>query len=562
MGREDGKYILAVDLGTSGAKVALVSTSGNILDHEFEPTSLFLLPGGGAEQDPDDWWGAICRATQSLLTRSAVRPEEVLAINCTTQWAGTVPVSREGRHLMNAIIWMDARGAPYVQSVVGGAVKIEGYDPAKLIAWIRVNGAVPGLAGKDPVGHILYVRHERPDVYRETYKFLEPKDYVNLRLTGQFAASYDSIAQHPVTDNRDVSHVSYDEALLRLTTIPRDKLPDLKPTATVLGCLTSGAARDLGLKERVRVVIGTPDIQSAAIGSGAVRDYHAHIYLGTSSWLVCHVPFKKTDLIHFIASFPSAIPGRYLAINEQETAGACLTFLRDTVLYADDELAVGARPANVYSLLDRIAEKAPAGSDGVIFTPWLYGERTPVDDESVRGGFHNLSLQSNRADLVRAVFEGVAYNTRWLFGYMERFVGRRLDGIHLIGGGARSGLWCQVYADVLNRTIRQVKEPSLANLRGVAFQAAVALGYMTFDEIPGRVPILDVYRPNPANRRVYDELFREFVNTYHNNRKIYARLNRRTGLFRSRPNSGGSNGHQAAHPGGVGTVGPTAGRPR
>ena len=240
---------------------------------------------------------------------------------------------------------------------------------------------------------------------------------------------------------------------------------------------------------------GTPDLQSAAIGSGATRDFQAHLYVGTSSWLTCHVPFKKTDMLRNIASLPSAIPGRYFVADEQETAGAALTFLRDRVLFGGDP------PADAYREFDRMAAAAPPGSGGVIFTPWLYGERTPVEDRFVRGGFHNLSLSAGRPELVRAVLEGVALNSRWLLQAVERFTRRRLEPIRFIGGGARSDVWCQIFADVLGRTIEQVADPVNANARGAAMLAAVALGELNFDQVPERVRVARSYAPDPVATR-------------------------------------------------------------
>ena len=166
------------------------------------------------------------------------------------------------------------------------------------------------------------------------------------------------------------------------------------------------------------------------------------------------------------------------------------------------------------------------GSGKLIFTPWLYGERTPVDDHFVRGGLHNLSLNTTREHLIRAVFEGVAYNGRWLLRYVEKFIGRKFDGLNMIGGGASSNIWCQIHADVLNRTIRQVEDPIQANIRGAAFLASAALGYLAYDDISDRVRIVNTYTPNPANRKIYDELFAEFVEIYKRDKKMYARLNR------------------------------------
>lgn len=526
MAANDHKYILAIDLGTSGAKVALYDTQGELMDYEFEETKLYLLPGGGVEQDPEDWWSAIKFATHRLLAKKLVPNRTITALCCTTQWAGTVAVDETGYPLMNAITWMDSRGAPYNQRVSGGPLSVEGYAPWKLFTWMRFTGGAPGHAGKDPLGHILFIKNELPEIYAQTYKFLEPKDYLNLRLTGQFAASYDSITLHWLTDNRDLSNVDYNERLLRMTALEREKFPDLKRAIDILGPIKPEVAEELGLHPDIQVVMGTPDIPSAAIGSGAVQDFEAHIYLGTSSWIACHTPFKKTDVFHSIASFPSAIPNKYLVTNEQQTSGACLNYLRDNVLYHQDELLTEAGETDVYKVFDRIVARTPAGSDRLIFTPWLNGERTPVEDRTIRAGLYNISLSTTREHIIRAVFEGVAYNTKWLLGYVEKFVQRRLDVLNMIGGGANSNIWCQIFADVLDRPIRQVKDPILANARGAAFLASVALGYLSFDDVSERVKISQHYTPNPENRGIYDELFNEFLDIYKQNQPIYARLNK------------------------------------
>jgi len=521
------KYTLAIDLGTSGPKVALVSSHGEVAACEVEPTPVHFSPGGGAEQNPDDWWKAITTASKRLIAKKIVSVDLIEAVCCTSQWSGTVPVSSDGQHLSSAIIWMDSRGASHVKKVTGGLLKIEGYGASKLLHWLRLTGGIPGHSGKDSIAHILYIKSERPELYKSTYKFLEPKDYLNQRLTGKFAASYDSIALHWVTDNRDINNIEYSPRLLKMSGLDREKLPDLKSSIDILGPLTSHAARDLGVREGISVIMGTPDVQSAAIGSGAVRDFEGHLYIGTSSWLTCHVPFKKTSIQYNMATLPSGIPGRYFIGNEQETAGFCLTYLRDNVFYNKDEITPDGPPADAYIKFNKVAAQAPPGSNHMIFTPWLYGERTPVEDSNIRGAFFNLSLDTNRANIIRSVFEGVAYNSRWLLDAVESFINRKMETINMIGGGARSELWCQIHADVLNRRILQVRDPVQANARGAGFLAAVAMGHCTFEEIPGRIGIEKVFEPNPDNRKIYDDLFKEFKNIYAQNRKIYARLNRR-----------------------------------
>ncbi len=517
--------ILAIDLGTSGPKVALVTTEGEVLASEVESTELFLSDGGGAEQDPDGWWRAITTAARRITDQELVPREKILAVAVTSQWAGTVPVDADGNALCNAIIWLDSRGAKYVPEVAGGLVRIQGYGALKLESWLRKTGGVPSLAGKEPVAHILFLRHEKPEIYEAAYKFMEPKDYLNLRLTGKFFATTDSIALHWVTNNRDIDNIQYDDQLLAQTTLPREKLPDLRRAVDVIGTLSPKAAAELGLNEATKVVGGTPDVPAAAVGSGAVGDFEGHLYVGTSSWLTCHVPFKKTDLIHNMASLPSALPGRYFIGNEQETAGACMTWLRDSVFCRDDALRPGGAPEDALERLNVIAQEAPPGSDKVIFTPWLYGEHTPVADPTLRAAFSNVSLRTTRAHMVRAVLEGVAYNTRWLMGGVESFIGRPFESIRFIGGGAKSELWCQIFADVLDRPIERVADPLSANVRGAAFVAAVGLGKLEVEQISSRVPIEKRYTPDRKNRLVYDELFKAFLEIHKHSAGMYQRLN-------------------------------------
>ena len=203
-----GPHVLAIDLGTSGPKVALVASNGTVSGGAFSPVNLQLAPGGGAEQDPDMWWEAIGEATNRVVEVDGVPVDSIAAISVTSQWSGTVAVDAGGTAIGNAIIWMDSRGAPYVRELIGGPVRIDGYDPRKLRTWVKRTGGAPSRSGKDPLAHILYLRHERPDVYAKAALFLEPKDYINLRLTGVAAASFDSIALHWVTDNTNPGAVT------------------------------------------------------------------------------------------------------------------------------------------------------------------------------------------------------------------------------------------------------------------------------------------------------------------------------------------------------------------
>lgn len=529
------RLVLGVDLGTSGPKVALADARGRLLGHAKAAVPLRLLPGGGVEQDPDAWWGAIrSAAKQALADTAALLGEDpaplVAAVCFSAQWGGTVPVAADGTPTHPAVIWMDARGAAHSRRVAGGAPTVPGtgYNAWKLRAWIAKTGGAPTLTGKDPVGQALFLKHERPEAYAAAAHLLDVPEYLTLRATGRAVAAYDTAVLRWCTDNRDPAAVRWDPALVRQCGLDPAKLPDLVAPGTVAGPLTAQAAADLGLTTAAVVVAGTGDTTAAAIGAGAVRDHDPHLYVGTSAWLSCHVPYKKTDLRTSIASLPAAVPGRYWIATVQDVAGKAIDWLIDNVLHEQ-------RPEAALDQLNALAATSPPGARGVLFTPWLNGERTPVDDSSLRGGWLNASLSTDRADLARSVFEGIAHNTRWMLESVERFTGAAAltspagDGepapLRFIGGGASSPLWCQAMADILDREIRQVAQPVLANVRGACLLALLALGELTWQQIPDLVEIERVHRPDPANRAAYDRAYRAFRDVHRRNRRLYARLN-------------------------------------
>ncbi len=519
------KIVLAVDLGTSGVKAALITFSGQVLGWESQPVGLHILPGGGAEQVPEEWWQAFLAVARRLVQREPGLGREIEAVCCSTQGEGTVPVDSQGMALSNCILWMDMRGAANLRKQVGGLLNLDGADILKVLNWVRLTGGMPSMTGKDPAGHMLWIRDAMPEIYSRTFKFLNVLDYMNMRLTGEFVASFDSIVTSWVTDNRDPDAVCYNDNLIAALGIDRAKLPDIVPCTALIGTLRKDVAGELGLSSSVKVIAGSIDNTAAAIGSGAVEDYLPHLYIGTSSWIAAHVPFKKTDVFSSLASIPCAIPGRYLLTALQATAGGNLAFLRDQVLFPEDELFVKENLPDVFKLFDQIAGRVPAGSNGVLYTPWIWGERAPVEDRSLRAGLYNLSIHNDRADIIRAFFEGVAFNTRWLLSPVEKFLGRGISRINLAGGGGRSSVWCQIFADVLDVQVRQVKEPIQVNARGAAWIAAAGLGEISFSDLPDLVEFECVYEPDPKHRSLYDERFEVFKQIYRQMRPVYRRLN-------------------------------------
>ena len=303
---------------------------------------------------------------------------------------------------------------------------------------------------------MAFIQEAWPEVYDQTYKFLNALDYMNLRLTGRFVATVDSILTSWVTDNRDPDNIRYDKKLVAQSGIAPEKLPDIVRCTDVLGPLWSSAARMYGLPRDTPVVAGAVDNSAAAIGSGAVRDGEAHLYIGTSSWIGAHVPRKKTDISAQIAAVPCAIKGRYLAVALQSSAGSNLSSLSDKILFHQDELPRHGLQ-NLYPLWIESPRSVPAGARGLLYMPWLCGERSPVDEPSLRAGLLNMSLQHTREDIIRAFLEGVALNTRRMADPVNRFLGKPLHQITMVGGGATSDVWCQIFADVLGLPVQQME---------------------------------------------------------------------------------------------------------
>jgi xylulokinase len=522
--------VLAVDLGTSGMKAALVAADGTVTGWAERPVALHVLPGGGAEQDPLEWWDALRDVAADL---GRAHPDHLAAVTtvcCSTQGEGTIAVDAAGEPLTRCITWLDMRGAGALRRQFGGFPAYGGFAARRIVRWLRLTGGMPSTTGKDPAAHMLLVRDEMPEVYERTATFLNVLDWLNLRLTGRTVATVDSILTSWVTDNRRPDAVRYSDALVADCGIDRDKLPPIVACTEVIGTLSPAAAEHLGLPATVQVVAGAIDNTAAAVGAGTTGDDQPHLYLGTSSWIAAHVRRKKTDVAAQIASVPCAVPGRYLMTALQATAGANLTWLRDQVVEYDDELVgaghVSRDEGTIFDAFDRILPTVPAGANGVLFTPWLYGERAPVDDPNLRAGFFNISLDTNRSDLLRAVFEGVALNTRWLTGAVDRFLGTPVTSLVITGGGARSDAWCQIFADVLGLEIRRDANPVAVNARGAGWIGAVGTGQLAFADIPALMRKDHVFQPTPAHRATYDEAFETYRTLHKHLAPVYKALQR------------------------------------
>ena len=519
------KYILTHDLGTSSNKAVLFTLHGRLIAHARQEYPIHYPQPGYAEQDPFDWLRAVYTTTHAVLQKAQISMDQVTGVTFACQMQTLVAVDEHGNPVMPAISWLDTRGIEVLYDKLWTRPRVMGYQPLRLSRFLRVTGGAPGHTGKDPIAKIIWMKEKRPDLFARTSKFLDAKDFVIYHLTGQWAKSIDMAVVWWLLDTRN-NRNQWDEKLCALAGITPDRLPPVMPSAAVVGTIHEQAARLTGLVAGTPVINGSGDISAAAVGSGALHEGELSIRLGTSGGVAGHFRQRKIDLVHYTGCIGSTYPEKYyLGLAHQETLGICLEWLANRILYHTRLLKEETLFDDVYQLLDHLAEQAPPGSDGLMFTPWMFGERSPLDDHHVRAGLFNLSLQHGREHLIRAVLEGIALNLRWALETLEHLY-QPVAELNIIGGGAKSDIWCQIIADVTNRTINQAADPQQANARGVALLASLSLGHIeSFEAISNHIAIQQRFTPDPQNRRIYDRLFKEFKNLYRQNKKWHARMN-------------------------------------
>ncbi|MBE9470858.1 MAG: FGGY-family carbohydrate kinase [Chloroflexi bacterium] len=502
------KYIIAHDVGTSGNKAVLVDTEGNIQASAFQPYPVHYPRPDWAEQEPEDWWNAITVTTRQVVEQSGVAPRDVLAMVYTTQMLGIVPMGADSQPMRPAIIWLDGRAPEQAERAM------------RKFLGRRIFAAVAGteLSGKDGIPKLLWLKENEPEIYNGMTCFLDVNGYLTYRATGEMVFEWSCASAFGF----DLKKKDWLRGIMRYMGLDLDKFPPLVRSVDKVGGLTVEAARDCGLLEGTPIFGGVGDAQGASVGSGAVGEGEGHIYLGTSGW-VGVVTEKTPTGRHGIATIQSADPNKAFLFAEMETAGACLKWIADQ--FYRHEQADPTIP-NVYALMDRDVESIPPGSNYLVATPWMYGERAPIADTWVRSTFFNLSADHTREHLLRAVYEGVAYNLRWIIEIVEQTFGFPLPTLRVIGGGARGRPWMQIIADVTGRSVETVAQPQEAGAVGAALTAAIGLGlYPDFEALKQVVRVEHTFEPQSDNWEVYDHLYRAYKRLYRCLRDLYREVN-------------------------------------
>jgi xylulokinase len=509
------RNILAIDVGTSEIKAAFVSHIGQVQECASCPMPLLHPEPTWAEQDPEVWWSTIREATARLWARVEDRQIEVSSVVFSCQMFGVLPVDKAGKPLANAMIWLDTRSREQARRIMHGFPKISGYGVRKLIKWLRETNGAPNLAGRDTISKFIWLREERPEIWERTHKLLDVKDYLVYRCTGEMVTTHD-LASGGWLYRTKKGELGWAKPILDLLDFDVEKLPRVVASTDIVGTLNAGPASDLGVSAGIPVVAGAGDVPSSAVGSGAVRSREAHMSLGTSSWVAAHLDDRAVNPLKATGTLCAAEAGKYLLIATQETAGASLEWTRSKLMGGDLD----------YPAVNALVGETEPGANGVHFFPWMMGERVPVDDSSIRGGFVNLSLDHERGHLLRAVLEGVAFNNLWALGAVEGLLKQRADTLRITGGGAQSEHWCQIIADVLDRPIERVANPQFTGVRGAALIALYALGEISeFAQTGDLVRVTDVFEPRSEYTGLYADRYLAYLDYYKRTHTWFRRLN-------------------------------------
>ena len=492
-------YLLGIDIGTSGTKVLLVNDEGKKITSVTEEYPLLTPAPLWAEQEPAEWWKATVNGIKRVLEIAKINSEDIAGIGLSGQMHGSVFLDDSCDVIRPAILWCDQRTVKQCADITTRAGK-------SVVESETLNPVLTGFTAPK----IVWLQQEEPAAWNRVKKILLPKDYIRYKLTGEFATE---VSDASGTSLLNITERKWSSAMIDACDVKIDMLPQVFESYEISGRISTEVAKLTGLAPGTPVVGGGGDQAAGAVGNGIVTEGIASCSVGTSGVLFAHMKKAYTDLQMRTHSFCAAVPGEYHVMGVQLSSGGSLRWFRDTL--ADVEVATAKQiSADPYELITRAANNVAAGCEGLIFLPYLTGERCPYPDPYARGVFFGLTLRSNRASMARAVLEGVSFGLR---DSLEIFrgIGVNPTEIRLSGGGAKSTLWRQIQADIFNSncvTINIDEGPAF----GVALLAGVGAGiYPTVQEACARtIKVTDSTPPKVENVEVYDKTYPIYRNLY------------------------------------------------
>ena len=526
------KYVIAYDIGTTGVKTCLFEIENEIklISSAMEGYQLYILPDGGAEQDPDEWWSAICGTTKKVFSQTDVTPEQVEGISFCSQMQGLVLVDKDGTPVHRAFSYMDQRAKKQIKEGIAYGPQIAGSNIFKLIPSLLITGAVSASV-KDPVWKYNWMKENEPENFKRVYKWLDVKEYVIARMTGRFVMTRDSAFG---TLMYDIHNNDWSPRVCKMLGADINHMPEIIESTDKVGGLTAKAAEELGLCEGTAVFGGGGDASLIGVGAGAVELGDTHVYQGTSGWVSTVCDKSIVDTSAMIAAIVGAQKGCYNYFAELETAGKCLEWVKDHLALDEIDIYLSkthvAEPkeavyTSLYDYLSKVISETPAGSGGVIFTPWLHGNRCPFEDPNARGMFFNISLDTGKTQLIRSVIEGVCYHMRWFIETQDKKL-KTSSTIRFVGGGALSDVTCGILADITGRTVETVDSPQNVGAVGAAVVMAAGLGVIDdINQAKKLIPVRKTFKPDGKNKAVYDKNYAVYKSLYKCNKEAFAALN-------------------------------------
>lgn len=492
--------LLGIDVSTTGAKALLIDERGKVAASATTEYPLSTPRPLWSEQSPDDWWRGACASNRAVLSQSGVSADEVIGVGLTGQMHGLVLLGKRSEPLRPAILWNDQRTAEQCDEIVR---RVHGSDRALELTG---NPVLPGFTAPK----LLWVRQHEPDLYQRIGQVLLPKDYVRYRLTGEFSTD---LSDASGTSLLDVAHRRWSAEMLDALEVPTSWMPPCHESPEVCGRVSEAGAAAMGLRPGTPVVAGAGDQAAQAVGTGVTRSGIVSVTSGTSGVVFAHSDQFVVDPHGRLHSFCHAVPGTWHVMGVMLSAGGSLRWLRDTL--GEPERAVAALTRrDPYDLLTREASAVPAGSDGLLFLPYLTGERTPHADPEARGAFVGLTARHRKGHLVRSVLEGVSFGLRDALELI-RDLGMPIEQVRVSGGGAKSPLWRQIQSDILEMEVELVSVGEGAAY-GAALLAAVGVGlFGGVEEAVGQtVRTTERIVPDPDRAALYQRLYPVYRSLY------------------------------------------------
>lgn len=530
-----GTCVIAYDVGTTGIKTCVFEISEviKLIASTMEGYELYMMGNGGVEQEPYDWWDAMCSTTRKVLNENNIPPERIEGISFCAQMQGLVLVDKNGEPVRRGMSYMDNRAKEELRCGIANGLQIAGVNILKLIKSLKITGAVAASV-KDPVWKYKWVQKNEPDNFKRIYKWLDVKEFLIEKCTGEFVMTEDSAYSTLLYDTR-IGKRGYSKEICNMLGVNMEHLPRVVGCSDMVGKITKKASAELGLKEGTPVFGGGGDASLIGVGAGAVEEDNTHIYLGTSGWVSTVVKNQVVDINYMIASIVGANYQYYNYFAELETAGKCLEWVKNHLaldeidIYLEKKKISESKETIYKSLYDYMMyaiKEVPAGSNGVIFTPWLHGNRCPFEDPNARGMFFNISIETGKTELIHAVLEGICYHLRWQLEAQEKKV-KTSKVIRFVGGGALAPLACQILSDVLGREIETVESPQNIGAVGAAVVMAVGLGIIEkIDNAKELIKVKEKYTPDMKNKAIHDKAFIVFKSLYKNNKRAFEILNK------------------------------------